>query len=408
MKKWCMTVILCIGVSLNVASQTGTVTPLSFSEARKLILSGNAGLKSAQTEIDASRSGVTQANTFPNPEIGVALEKFGANEIEASVGQTIELGGKRKLRTESAQKEVDAVVNAGEIARLELEADIVRRFIPIVTTTHKLAVVDSILKITESTRDQIQHRVAAGGAKATDLIRIEINIEQLQLEHIELLRENEQARIKFAALGSRQEIALKNVTGELNNESAIPDLASLQEAVIENPALAAYSIEQAFWETQRRQLRADAVPDLNLSAGYIRSNADNSNAPTLGLSMSIPLFNRNIAAQKQAEYKQKATEERREDTYRLLMADIQEIHSQLEVIDHKLKSLQSSTLPKALRAYEMLQEYYNAGSVGYLDLAEAQEEMLRLRLELLDIQQDRAERLTDLMHVTATNIQIIN
>ena len=403
-----MTVILCIGVSLNVASQTGTVTPLSFSEARKLILSGNAGLKSAQTEIDASRSGVTQANTFPNPEIGVALEKFGANEIEASVGQTIELGGKRKLRTESAQKEVDAVVNAGEIARLELEADIVRRFIPIVTTTHKLAVVDSILKITESTRDQIQHRVAAGGAKATDLIRIEINIEQLQLEHIELLRENEQARIKFAALGSRQEIALKNVTGELNNESAIPDLASLQEAVIENPALAAYSIEQAFWETQRRQLRADAVPDLNLSAGYIRSNADNSNAPTLGLSMSIPLFNRNIAAQKQAEYKQKATEERREDTYRLLMADIQEIHSQLEVIDHKLKSLQSSTLPKALRAYEMLQEYYNAGSVGYLDLAEAQEEMLRLRLELLDIQQDRAERLTDLMHVTATNIQIIN
>jgi len=402
-----MITIVSGGVSLTAALPAAAETPLSFHRAREIILSGNAGLKSTETETNAARAGVKQANTFLDPEIGVELEKFGVNEIEASVGQTIELGGKRKFRTEAAQKEVDAVVNAGKITRLELETEIVRRFIPIVTTTHKLAVLDSILKITQSTRDQIQHRVDVGGAKATDLIRIEIDIEQLQLERDELMRENAQARMKFASLGNRQDTALMNVEGELNSKSEIPDLASLQEAIEENPVLAAYLIEQQHLETELKQLRADVVPDLNLSAGYIRNNEDNSNSPTFGMSMSIPLFNRNTAARKQTELKYKATGERRENALRLLMADIQNIYSQIETIDHRLQSLQSSIVPKAQRVYEMLQEYYNAGKAGFLDLAEAQAEMLRLSLELLDIQQERAEKLTDLMQMTATNIQIV-
>ena len=398
--------IMCWTISQADASPD-TKDSLSFAEAREIILSGNAGLRSAKTEIDAAKAGVHQAGTFPNPDIEVSLEKFGADEIEASVGQTFELGGKRKHRTEAAQIEVDVLVNAGEIARLELEAEIIRRFIPIATTTHKMDVLDSIIKITESTRDQIQRRVEAGGARTTDLVRIEIDIEQLQLERKELLLENKQARMKFAALGSSQNFSLINVTGELNHESSIPDLKTLQNAVDKNPVIMAYVIEQKKLEVERRQLSADASPDLNLSMGYLRNNEANSNSPTFGLSMSVPLFNRNTAAQKQAELRQKASGEQRENAYRLLMADIEGIHSQLEAIDLKLNSLQSSIVPKARKVYETLQEYYSAGSASFLDIAEAQAEMLRLRLELLDILQERAEKLTDLMQMTSINLQIV-
>ncbi|NLP02558.1 MAG: TolC family protein [Fibrobacter sp.] len=406
MIRWFLMAIMCWTISQADASPD-TKDSLSFAEAREIILSGNAGLRSAKTEIDAAKAGVHQAGTFPNPDIEVSLEKFGADEIEASVGQTFELGGKRKHRTEAAQIEVDVLVNAGEIARLELEAEIIRRFIPIATTTHKMDVLDSIIKITESTRDQIQRRVEAGGARTTDLVRIEIDIEQLQLERKELLLENKQARMKFAALGSSQNFSLINVTGELNHESSIPDLKTLQNAVDKNPVIMAYVIEQKKLEVERRQLSADASPDLNLSMGYLRNNEANSNSPTFGLSMSVPLFNRNTAAQKQAELRQKASGEQRENAYRLLMADIEGIHSQLEAIDLKLNSLQSSIVPKARKVYETLQEYYSAGSASFLDIAEAQAEMLRLRLELLDILQERAEKLTDLMQMTSINLQIV-
>lgn len=407
MKKWIVISIIGLGVPLFAAPLTHSVQSLSFTEARELILSGNAGLKSAQTETDASKAGAAQAGVYPNPGIGASLNKFGANEFEVGVEQTIELGGKRKLRTEAAQKNVEATMNAWKLTRVELETEIVRRFIPIVTTSNKLMVVDSILKITETTRDQIQRRVDAGGSRMTDLVRMEIEIEQLSRERIALVRENEQARLKFAALGSAKDSTLKNVSGELNNELAIPDLASLLNVVDENPVLSSLIIEQAFLETERKQLRAEITPDLNLSAGYLRNNADHYNSPLLGISMSIPLFNRNIAAQKQVELKQKAASERRENLHRLLIADIQEIHSQLELIDQKLKSLESSTIPKAQRVYTMLKEYYNVGNAGFLDLAEAQADLLRLKLELLDIHQERALGLAVLMQNTATYMELV-
>lgn len=407
MKKWIVISIIGSGVPLFAAPPTHSVQSLSFTEARELILSGNAGLKSAQTETDAAKAGAAQAGVYPNPGIGVALNKFGANEFEAGVEQTIELGGKRKLRTEAAQKNTEATMNAWKLTRLELETEIVRRFIPIATTSNKLMVVDSILKITETTRDQIQRRVDAGGSRMTDLVRMEIEIEQLSRERIALVRENEQARLKFAALGSAKDSTLKNVSGELNNELAIPDLASLLNVVDENPVLSSLIIEQAFLETERKQLRAEITPDLNLSAGYLRNNADHYNSPLLGISMSIPLFNRNIAAQKQVELKQKAASERRENLHRLLIADIQEIHSQLELIDQKLKSLESSTIPKAQRVYTMLKEYYNVGNAAFLDLAEAQADLLRLKLELLDIHQERALGLAVLMQNTATYMELV-
>ena len=50
--------------------------------------------------------------------------------------------------------------------------------------------------------------------------------------------------------------------------------------------------------------------------------------------------------------------------------------------------------------YETLQEYYSPEAHRF-DIAEAQAEMLRLRLELLDILQERAEKLTDLMQMTS-------
>ena len=123
--------------------------------------------------------------------------------------------------------------------------------------------------------------------------------------------------------------------------------------------------------------------------------------------MSLPLFNKNNAAQKQIELRCKSIGEQRENALRLLTADIEEIHSKLIMTDQKLQSLQSSTIPKAQRVYEMLQEYYNAGNAGFLDLTGAQAEMLQLKLLMIDLQQTRALALADLMQRSAATIQIV-
>jgi cobalt-zinc-cadmium efflux system outer membrane protein len=403
MKPWFLLTI----VSWCVVSSTADDTPLSFSAAREIILAHNAGLKAAQAEIAAADAGVAQTRSLPNPTLGVALDGFGVNEFEISVEQTFELGGKREVRTALARHELDGAHNAAALARVELEAQIARRFIPIAVSAQKMAVVDSILRLALQSRERIAQRIDAGGSKMSDLIRSEIAIEQLQQQRLVVERENHQARLVFAALAGEQAQALVHVVGELARDVALPSREDVQNALKNNPALAAYAIERARIESEREQLRSDAVPDVAVSLGYLRAPVDNTHSATLGLSVGVPLFNRNQAAGQQAQHRLEAAAQRQNNEERLLLAECESIYGHLELYERMLHSLVSSTIPKAQQVYAMVERYYTAGSVGFLDLAEAQEEVLRLNLEMVELAQQRALGLVELMQMSATTIQIV-
>lgn len=403
MKPW---LLLIIG-SWSLGSLAAADMPLSFNAAREIILTHNAGLKAAHSESAAASAGVSQARTLPNPTLGVGLDKFGANEIEVSIEQTIELGGKRASRIALARHEQDAAHNALARARVELETMMVRGFIPIAVSAGKIAVLDSILILAELTRERIEQRIEAGASKSSDLVRSEIAIEQLQQQRLELQSENRQARVAFAALGGEQGQALMGVEGELALEAAVPGREDVQRALRDNPAMAAYALERARIETERRLLRAEAVPDVSVSVGYVRAPVDNTHSPLLGVSVGVPLFNRNHAAGQQANHRLSAAAQRQENEQRLLLAAVENVYASLALNERSLQSLQSITLPKAQQVYAMVERYYTAGSVGFLDMAEAQEEVLRLKLEVLDRVQQRALALVELMQMSATTIQIV-
>jgi cobalt-zinc-cadmium efflux system outer membrane protein len=380
---------------------------IPFNQARDIILSKNKGLKSVQLESDAAQAGIAQAGAFQNPTIALELDRFGTNEIEATVEQTFELGGKRSLRTDVAQKEFDVAQNNGKIALLELDAEIVRRFIPIVDVSRKLSLLDSIILIAQATRQQIDKRVEAGASKKTDLIRAEIDIEQLLLERSELVAQDEQARKKFAALGGVQDSVLLNVSGSVLDEVAVPLLGDLRNAIGVNPQLIAADLEREQLATQEKLLGAEVKPDLTILAGYLRDNSSKSNSPIVGFSMNIPLFNKNAAAQNQVQLQQQAITGRKENALNLLLAEIIALQSRLNMADKRISTLKTSTIPKVEQVYSMMQEYYTAGSTGFLDLTTSQAEMLRLRMDLLEIQTERAQMLVDLMQITSLHIEIV-
>lgn len=402
-----LTVLLCNWIFAEIILGADSAFGISFAKAREIILSQNPGIKSADAEIEAAKEGAFQADLMPNPEAGIALDKFGANEIELSVEQTIELGGKRSLRKESAAKEIDAAINAGKNSRLELETEIIHRFIPIVTARKKLDLLDSIIGLAESTREQIERRTVAGASRKTDLIRSEIDLEKLQLERNELLREEKTARIKFAVLGGNSNAPLLNVSGKIADDTEIPPLDMIRNHLQQNLSLKGVDIEEQQLQVQIRQLGAEVVPDLNISAGYLRDNEESSNSPLIGLSMCIPLFNQNKYARKQVRLKSSALQKKRQNMFQLMDADVQDIYSRLVLIDNQINTLLSSTIPKSERVYMMMQDYYNAGNADYLDYSQTQAELLRLTMELYDIQAERAQKLADLMHLSNMPIEIV-
>lgn len=384
-----------------------TLDTIPFAKAREIILQNNGGIQAAKTETQAAVAGIKQAGAFPNPGVSVGLDQFGDNEIEAGVEQTIELGGKRTYRKRAAQQELEAAQNTRKLTAVELEAEIIRRFIPIAVDTRKLALLDSIIATAQATRDQVQKRVEAGATRKADLIRAEIEIERLFLERSEMARQIEQARRKFAALGGEGDSALAGVSGSLNDDAAVPTMQDLGNALNACPQFKALDIESARLATQQKQLRAEIIPNLDLSAGVLKNNEDGSTSPLIGAGMTIPLFNRNGAARKQTEHQRQAVLQRRENELRLAEAEVRDLQSRLLEIDWKIRTLSTGTIPKAESVYDMLTDYYNAGSASFLDLVESQSDLLQLQIELLDVQAERAQTLADLVRTTSLQIETI-
>jgi outer membrane protein, heavy metal efflux system len=159
--------------------------------------------------------------------------------------------------------------------------------------------------------------------------------------------------------------------------------------------------------TQQKQIKAEAIPDLNLSTGVVHNNSENSNAINFGISMNLPLLNKNLAAQRKIEFQQKALREKRANIKRLFDAEVNALRGKLLIVDSKILSLKTNTIPKAESLYSILKDNYSNGSASFLDLGLAQSENVRLRIDLLLLEAERAQSLVELMQITSSKIQLI-
>lgn len=381
---------------------------ISFTDAREMILRHNAAVKAAETEILAAEQGVRQAGAIPNPALSVGAERFESPEMEAAVEQTIELGGKRKLRKKAARAEVELARNARSLSRLELEGEIVRRFARLAAASARLTLLDSIIATVEATRTQIERRVAAGASRPTDLLRAEIELDRHGFERAELQRRLHHARTDFAALGDPKDSTLLRVSGSLNESPALPPLPRLRTALASSPRIVETDLEIARLDVEHTRLDAERVPDLDVAAGVKYSTEDGSSAPVFGLSMGVPLFNRSDAARKQVLHQQQALRHRRVNRLQRMETQLLGLHTRVAEIHRQSEALRNGTIPKAEKAYGMIREYYAAGSVDFTELMQSQSDMLQLHMMLLDLSLERAVLLADMMQLTALEIAIID
>ena len=92
---------------------------LTLDDALRLAERENPTLRAKRFELDVTRAGEITAGLRPNPSASYTAEKFGASgqEYTITVGQTLELGGKRERRLDSARA-------ATRVTRFELDGEI--------------------------------------------------------------------------------------------------------------------------------------------------------------------------------------------------------------------------------------------------------------------------------------------
>ena len=354
----------------------------------------------------AAAGRVHQAGRLPNPQFFTEWENFGGSgplsgngAMETTIGlsQQIPLGGKVKARRNLAKNGWQGVELAGQNKRLEIQALVVERFVRVFFLQLFCQLEAENLTLASTTMEAVSKRVEAGDAIPLETTKAEVEMAAAKTGLERLRRELNGASAQLASLwdGRGEDIGTL-VLGDVDGLPGIPPAQELWAKVAEHPATALARNRVAEARAELAVARTEGRPDLEITAGGQHSRETGDRAYMGGLSISLPVFDRNqgeIRARK--ELVTVAELQSQEDQLAIrepLLAALQKLQGIAENIDTSHKTI----LPGAEATYEATERGYRLGELGLLELLDAQRTLLAARRSDLELKREAYELFAEL------------
>ena len=158
---------------------------------------------------------------------------------------------------------------------------------------------------------------------------------------------------------------------------------------------------------ERLELKAEIIPELTLSGGYLRNNETHENAVIAGLAIGLPVFNRNRGAILSREYEAHAAGEESQGACQERITEASVILSEIETIDKTRVFLRETLLRKAEKIYALLEGYYKKGNISILEVLESRKTILEINMRCVELITEKALLAADLMEVSGITLQIV-
>lgn len=361
-------------------------TRLTLDDALRLAERENPTLRAKRYELDATRAGEITAGLRPNPSASYTAEKFGASvqEHTLTVGQTLELGGKRQRRLDSARAATRVTRNELDDVRRQVFAQVKKTFTDVLVARATLALAEQNLKALDDVERIQRFRAERGDISELELTRI-------QLQRFAFERDAADARQAIAATI----IALRALVGaasvapdvEVIGDLGFRDLGvsrdeAIQRALAARPDLQAAEATRDKAKADVALARANAWWDITPQLEYKRTD---TNDQTFGFGLSLPLrvFDRNQGeiARTQAEVDRVTAQ--RDATVAQIVSEVDTALSAVTALRQRVDSLRTVYLPKAEQVRSTVEFAYRRGGVSLLDFLDAQRAYRETTLEHL-------------------------
>ncbi len=383
---------------------------LRFDEYIRLVGKRNLGYAAQKYNISIAEASVQTAGMFPDPQLEAETTNNGVNKnmgyvYGASIGWTLELGGKRKARINLAR-------NQSELSKLQLQ-DFFRNlragaslgYIEALKSKALLEVqrdsYENILQLAKS--DSIRYRLGTISL---------VTSKQSKLEAAALLNEVYQAEsdVQQALTGlsvflSDYKMTDREVSGDFNafnRDFSMDDL--LINALNERADLLTAKQNTQIAQSQISLEKANRKIDLGISAGAERhTEATNEIAPSpavnavkLGLSIPLKFSNRRNAGLKIAEMAHSRSELEYQQIEQEIRAEVIQAWQHYTATQKQLKQFQNGMLTEAKSILEGINYSYKRGESSILEVLNAQRTYNGIRKDYYQALADNAAALIEL------------
>lgn len=364
---------------------------LTLRDALSLALQRNPGLAAFGKERSATEAAILQAGVLPNPVLGIVGDNLGnARKADAGdrataihIGQLIELGGKREARVRTAEASRDLAVWDYEAKRVEIVSAVGQRFVDMLAAQQRQTLADEALALARQVADVVSKRVQAGKVSPVEETKARLAQATAEVEMEQAKREAVAARSSLGTLWADSSPNFDKAVGDLEKIEPLPAYQQLAERVRNNPELARWSSEIARRQSGVDTEKAKAVPDVTVTAGVARFSQFDDRAYTIGISVPLPLFDRNRGGILEASRRlDKAADEQRAVEGRVL-TDLARAYQRLAAIEQEIRTLRTILLPGAQSAFDAATKGYQLGKFGFLDVLDAQRTLFQTRTQNL-------------------------
>jgi cobalt-zinc-cadmium efflux system outer membrane protein len=346
-------------------------------------------------EIEARDRQVEQAGSLPNPRFAVEAENFAGTgpfsgtqglETTARLEQTWELGGKRALRGQQAQAEKRVVESERALKEAQLVAAVRESFSEALRLQNRLRLLDQDTVFLREVVEAARRRAQAGGGGVAEEAKLRLYRAHARSEAV---RARAELQVAFLRLSLLMGLATPDFKAVRESRiDTLPEWNTVVQRLENHPDLVRWRSERELRLLSVRSVRAQNVPDLDFNAGVRRVNAASASGGSQGdwalvggVSVPLPLWNRNAAAVSGAEARARGSEPGAEE----LTAEAFALWSGLRVKAQEIESLESELMPQAAQVRDISKAAYAQGRYGVLELLDGHKTWLELNEHALGL-----------------------
>ncbi|MGB7923369.1 MAG: TolC family protein [Pyrinomonadaceae bacterium] len=404
-------------VSPTVALYFDPLQGASSDDLVRRALTSNGELAAARLDIERARARLRQAGLRPNPTLdfeqttGRLTGSPGESETSVGVSLPLELGGKRRRRIELAEAELEAVeAEVSDRERL-LAAEVRALYAEALTALRELEITEGLTNVDLQTVVFVQARVNEGETPP-----IELNLLRAEVDRLRSRRSLVEGRLRASL------IRLKSITGIPQDEPLrlrediqtprLPQPPASLEAAIEialrtRPDLRLARLTEEVAEAGLRLARAQNAPEVTAFTRYTLSRSSFDDTPvgvlrdrdrllTFGVSVGIPIFNKNQGAKAEAAVMISQARSRREFAEQVVRSEVASAYARYEAARSATATFEQGVIQRSIENIRTIRAAYEIGAFSITDLLSEQRRLVDSQRDFTETLAERYRALADL------------
>ncbi len=368
-------------------AEPGRAAPVGVDDFVRLAVEGNPRLMRANLAIDAARGRHLQAGLYPNPDVAVNWDEIGDRQDSRGiltvprVTQTIVTGKKLTLAQAVAAREVDQATLELLTERFAVVASVRAAFVEALALQRRAEILAELVKLAEDAVANGKNLLDAKQLARLDYIQLEVERERFRAELQSVRKELPGAYRRLAAVAGNHAIVPAAIVGSFDE---LPDYDpdTVREAVLaSHPQVRSVkvAVERALAAVRRAE--AEPIPNVAVSAGFVRQFENKSYDAAVGVSMPVPMWNRNQGNIRAARAELGMAIQAVGQTENELAARIATAFQTYDSARERAGLYQKELIPRAEETYKLSLAAFKGGQFEYLKVIQAQRAVAEARLE---------------------------